>query len=516
MPQIVGDGVLQLALQGAAGGEVKAVEVVERHFQQPGKAAAGDADALVGFHALQRRLLHPVAKAQACAQGGIAQGRVYHPGGGQHADMAVGQGVQLFMGAGQVIGRTALGDEQREHLAHGQAALVQRTVLVRQHLVDLVEVGAVPDAQAVGDTVHLAMPRRRRERHAVEVVHDDALATGQGFRAVLVGAHAGGDHLADLLGGRGGAAEGRVAVFLQLGGQGAAPGGLAVQVDGLAHLGQRRLGEARPVDGGVGQGHVAVQQLAVLDEQQAAHQQRRNAAEARVALLRIGELVEGPAAAVADTDAGLDLFPIGREQPALGVVDQGRGETGLLLDLETAFFQAVEHLRQEGVAQAAIEGAFIGVTDGVARAVPQLVAQGGCITAEFPGLEPGSAHLMGGGQAHDADGQQADAPEQQAVLAAGLFRGNGGVIEMTLGYLVPGFVGLPYCAHSPPAWPATALASNLSRSRACCMPEWRQNGSESMAGDNRKQLGHGWHVSTLVSTRPVRESRIESRRLVSP
>ncbi|MCY1405294.1 hypothetical protein D9M71_205310 [compost metagenome] len=495
-------------MQGTAGGQVEAVEVVERHVQHAREPAAGNADALVRFHRLDRRFFHPVAESQLGGKGGIAQLLIDDAGVGQYADVAVGKGVQLYMGVGQVIGRATLGDEQREHLAHRQAAFGQVAALVRQDLVDVIEVGAVPHPQAVGDAVHLAVPGRRRKRDAVQVVGDDAFARGQGLWALLVGTHAGGDHLANLLGSGNGTPERRVAVFLQLGGQGAAAGRLAVEVDNLAHLGQRGLGKAQPVHCRVGQGRFAVQQLAVLDEQQAVDQQRRNAGEVRVALLRIAELVEGQAAAVADVDAGLDLLAVRREQAVIDIADQFRGEACLLLHLIAALFQAFEHLRQGGVAQTAIERAVIGVANRLAGAIFKRVAERCGVAADFPGLEARGVHFMDNGSANDAGGHQENAPEQEAVLAARrFFRRNACPVERALRYLFPCCVGLPYCAHSPPAWPVTALACNLSRSLAGCMAQWRQNKRESMTGDNRVRLGHSRRANAQACIRGLRECR---------
>ncbi|MCY1290607.1 hypothetical protein D9M69_415890 [compost metagenome] len=204
--------------------------------------------------------------------------------------MGVGQFVELGATTAQVIGGAALGDHQREHLAQRQAALGEVGGL-HQGGVDLLEVGAVPDAQAVGQTVDLAMARRGGQRHAVQVVADDAAPRLEGLRPLLVGAHAGGGHLPEFFPRRAGAAFRRMAVFLQLGGQGAAAGGLAVEVEVLADLGPGGHHEARPVHRRVGLRRFGVEQVAVLDEQQAVDHQRRDAGEVRVELLRIAEAI---------------------------------------------------------------------------------------------------------------------------------------------------------------------------------------------------------------------------------
>ncbi|MNC33453.1 hypothetical protein D3C75_818450 [compost metagenome] len=117
--------------------------------------------------------------------------------------MRIGELGQLDPALGQVMRGAALGNHQRQHLAQGQATCGHALGVGGggvQGLVDLVEVGAVPHPQALGHAMYLTMPRHCRQRHAVEVVPHDALARLGGVRAALVGAHAGGNHLADLLG----------------------------------------------------------------------------------------------------------------------------------------------------------------------------------------------------------------------------------------------------------------------------------------------------------------------------
>jgi len=58
------------------------------------------------------------------------------------------------------VGRAALGDHQRQHLAQRQATGRQAGRGVRgvgQGAVDLVEVGAVPNPQPLGHAMHLTV-----------------------------------------------------------------------------------------------------------------------------------------------------------------------------------------------------------------------------------------------------------------------------------------------------------------------------------------------------------------------
>ncbi|MNZ48244.1 hypothetical protein D3C78_659830 [compost metagenome] len=224
--------------------------------------------------------------------------------------------------------------------------------------------------------MHFTMPGHCRQRHAVEVVTDDTLACFEGLRAALIGAHAGGNHLTDFLAAGDGQAVRRVAVFLQLGSQGAATGGLAGQGQVLGDLAVGRLGKAWPVHGRVGVGVVGVEQIAVLDEQQAVDDDRRDGVEVRVQVLRVVVLVKHIALAVGDRQPGLDLFFIGHEETVLGVVHQRRGKMYLLADYIVAFEQARQELPQRAVAQAFVEGPVPRIKDRIAGPRLQGVGQG--------------------------------------------------------------------------------------------------------------------------------------------
>ena len=166
-----------------------------------------------------------------------------------------------------------------------------------------------------------------------------------------------------------------MAVFLQLRGQSAASGRLILHVEHLAKLRQCRHGEARPVHRRVGQRLRGVEQLTVLDEQQAADHQRRDAGEVGVPLLRIAKFVERRTATIADAQATLALLGKGREQAAATVGHQLFGEARLLGDLIIALLQALQHQWQVGIALAFVERAIGRVDDPLAGAWFDLVRQ---------------------------------------------------------------------------------------------------------------------------------------------
>lgn len=138
------------------------------------------------------------------------------------------------------------------------------------------------------------------------------------------------------------------------------PPEVRAEAEHLADLRQRRLGEATPVHRRVEVGAFVIEQVAVLDEQQALHRQRRQAGEVRVAPLRIAEVVDRHAAAIGDVQPGLGLFRVGREQPVFGVAHQRRGEVRLAGDGVVAVVQALHERRQQLVAEAAVEGPSAG------------------------------------------------------------------------------------------------------------------------------------------------------------
>ncbi|MNC22457.1 hypothetical protein D3C75_704590 [compost metagenome] len=160
--QVLGGLALQLALQGAGGGEVKAVEVIQRTIEHAGQTAARDTDALVGFNRLNGRLGGPVAVDHFAGQGGGGELGVDHMVLRQQAYMAVGEVGQFIVTLGQVVRRAALGNHQRQHFTQGQA-FFRHGFWIRsgagQRFVGLFEVGAVPHAQPFSHAVHFTVAR---------------------------------------------------------------------------------------------------------------------------------------------------------------------------------------------------------------------------------------------------------------------------------------------------------------------------------------------------------------------
>ncbi|MNZ77238.1 hypothetical protein D3C78_957680 [compost metagenome] len=311
--------------------------------------------------------------------------------------MAVGQLGQLGTAVGQVPGRAALGDHQRQHLAQGQALLGQADALATgQRPVALREVGAEPYPQAVTDAMHLAVAGGGGQRHAVDVVVDDLLAQRQGLAALVVGAGAGREHLPQLLRGARGASFRRVTEFLDLGSQGTAAGRVGIGVQLAGQLGPGGHEEARPVHGRVLLHLLGVEQVAVLDEQQAGHHQRGNLGEVAVMALRVTEVEHRCAAAVADVQAGEGLFPVGRIEAVTGVFEQRRGKACLAFDHEALGVQLADELRKADIAQTLVERSVLRIVDGIAGAGFDAKLQLGRPVAEQSRLPLGSLRLACG------------------------------------------------------------------------------------------------------------------------
>ncbi|MNQ45872.1 hypothetical protein D3C85_596680 [compost metagenome] len=363
----------------------------------PHQARADGIDALVAGHRRQRRIGGRIAERQLLGQRGITQRLADHPGAGQHAQVAVGQFGQLGAATGQVPGGAALGDHQCQHLAQGQALLGHADSLsASQRPVAPREVGAEPYPQAVTDAMHLAVAGGGGQRHAVDVVVDDLLAQGQGRAALVVGADAGREHLPQLFRRVDRAPLQRVAELLDLGGQGAATGRVGIGVQLAGQLGPGGYEEARPVHGRVLRHLLGVEQMTVLNEQQARHHQRWNLGEGAVMALRVAEVEHRGATAVADIQAGEGFFPVGRIQAVTGVLEQRRGKAYLAFDLEALGLELVDELREADIAQALVERSVLRIADGIAGAGLDAKFQLGRPVAEQTRLPFGGLRLAGG------------------------------------------------------------------------------------------------------------------------
>ena len=231
---------------------------------------------------------------------------------------------------------------------------------------------------------------------------------------MLIGAHAGREHLAQFFATRQSEAVRRVTVLFQLRGQGAAARRLPWQVQLARHLRPGGLGKSRPVYRRVGLGRLRVEQLTVFDKQQAMHHQRWHVAELRIQLCRVVELIQRRGAAIGDAQPGLDFFCVGNKQTVTAVVHQRRGEACLGLDHVITLEKARQEVAQGAVAQALIEGPCAGVQDRIAGSGFDAVGQLRGPLAEGASLPASAVHLAQHGKTQGEQHQQQDQPEQPA------------------------------------------------------------------------------------------------------
>ena len=146
--------------------------------------------------------------------------------------------------------------------------------------------------------------------------------------------------------------------------------GSASLYDGVGH----EAHQAVPLDRRVAARRGDVEQLAVLDEQEALDHQRRNRGEVGEDALRLTAGEDHLAGVVQDGQAGLGLLAEDRERAAVDQPAMRLREAGLLGDRKAPGRRALDQGRQIDVAEAAVVGAVGGEADAGAR--PWLEGEG--------------------------------------------------------------------------------------------------------------------------------------------
>ena len=186
-----------------------------------------------------------------------------------------------------------------------------------------------------------------------------------------LGDQAGRGDLAQLVERRGGAAPGRIAVLLQLDGQGASALEPHRQAQRAAGVERTRLGQAQPVHGRVAPLVGGLDGAAVLHEEERPYQERRHVLEAGEPRGAAGaRIVQAHMAGVADHQPRGPGLWVGRiDAPAQQLLDPGC-LAGLGRDLPALAAEMVEDLGKARVAATLVEGARARERD--ARAGPRL------------------------------------------------------------------------------------------------------------------------------------------------
>ncbi|KGV88569.1 hypothetical protein X892_5520 [Burkholderia pseudomallei MSHR3960] len=306
----------------------------------------------------------------------VAQRGRDHAARREQAQVAVGEALQRRVAAVQEERRRALRDHQRQHLPERDA--LRGDVLGRRRRgeqpVHFVEIAPVPGGEAVADARDFAHARARGERHRVQVMNDDRVARGHRLRAVQVGAHRCRRDLPQLLRRRRGAAVGRMAEFLELRRERAAAGRRLVAVHEAQPLIGERAAEAPPVDRRIAVRLARVEQIAILDEEQRLHDERRNRVEIDVGVMRVDDAEQRRARRIDDRQAGLVFFAVRQEQALVGEREHPVGHARLRRDDEAARQQPLLERRQQRVAEAQVVRAVVGEADAIARAFVDAVA----------------------------------------------------------------------------------------------------------------------------------------------
>ena len=197
-----------------------------------------------------------------------------------------------------------------------------------------------------------------------------------------------------------------MAIFLDLGRQGAAASHLDGRVVELHHQPRQDGGHAIPFDRRIAPRPSWIKQLAVLDEEEGSNHQRRDRLEAGVDAMRVPGGKAHLAVAVQQRQPRLGLLPINRKA---AIVDQGpmpRRQPCLVLDREAPLAEAIDEVGQIDIAEARIMRPVLGKADVGARSLVQLEAEFPPQSAHQLRLEPRGSHFGGGsGGQEDAGGQ---------------------------------------------------------------------------------------------------------------
>jgi len=289
-------------------------------------------------------------------------------------------------------------NHQRHHLSQGlpllhslQAGCLQG---LRQPLVDLLKIRAKPSPESITDAMHFTMTRCCRQRHRVQVIQHQLAPRGQCDFTVQVGPHSGRGHLADFLGPIVGDALRRMSVLLDLGGQGTAARCVQIVRDDLCGLPHRCTRKSHPVHGRIHVRTGFIQQMSVLDEQQALPDHGRDVGECRKHPIRVTEAVKLFSAAIEHGQACLRLFLVRQEHASVDVASQGVVEPYLLSQVEALLLQLLCEQRQRGVAETLVKWSVLREADLVAGARRHSVVKLARVTRQLPRLPLGCLQLI--------------------------------------------------------------------------------------------------------------------------
>jgi len=359
------DLLFEIGVEGRRRGEIQALEGVEisgpQELDEIGAQDVGGGPATGRGQVAPAEPLEP--KGHRPGRG--PQARPEHAGALQASQGAVGGGAQALAIGDQVVGGALHGHEQAHGLLEGSPAALggcgvvgpsRLGVGLREQCPYLVEVAAVPGPEPVAQAEDLAEAGAGGQGHGVQVVEGDAAPRRPGVRAIAIRAQAGGGDLPELLRGGVGDPRRRVAILLDLGGEGASAGPRTRHAQTEPGAGDDRPGEAVPFHGRVAAGGSRGEKLAVLEEEQGFEDRPGDVVEAAEAARGIAGFEDDVSADILDAQPGRRLLVVGRREPPASQPPQGGGGLCSPSDGEAPGAEAFDGGRQRGVAKAMVVG----------------------------------------------------------------------------------------------------------------------------------------------------------------
>ena len=281
----------------------------------------------------------------------VGEVAIENPLAGEQSGVEVGAALQRVPILAQVAARRPNRAEERQDVLQG-ARPDRRRLSGPDVRHGLRGRDSEPDTESLIQSEDLTVAARRAQRNAVQVIQDDVVPLFPRVRSFLVHAQAGGQHLPQLVHRRSSASFLGVAVLLHLDREGASSLDAYREPHPARGIDEHRLRPAPPVDRGIAPAARALVQLAVLDEEERANDDRRDP---RVGIEPAGPVRGGEEIAPVrslDREPRDRRLPVGRRDPEFGREREGGGEAGLFRDAEATRLEVPREFGDSCVAPA--------------------------------------------------------------------------------------------------------------------------------------------------------------------
>ena len=185
-----------------------------------------------------------------------------------------------------------------------------------------------------------------------------------------------------------------MAILLELHGQGAAALGADGQPHPARHVEAARLPEPAPVDGGIAAGTRRARELAVLQEQERVHDQRRDVLEVREEHVPRPSVVERLTPEIMDDESRHRRLAVGRRHAPSHEADCPRALARLFRHRVSGGGEPSAEIAESWIASLGVEGTAAREGDARARPGFDLVRESRRVAREQPGLYGGGAELV--------------------------------------------------------------------------------------------------------------------------